>query len=138
MRPILTVFPIAVILCACASVDTQPMDDLSLEKRLQHTWSFHGVGSNHAIVDGETTYLPGGVMNLFGHTTQDGTVHTDLGSGTWYVKNGYLYYTLAKSNFSREIPNGFTSADKIVRVTETEFTYISSHNGRTITEHRIR
>src|SRR5207247_10759100 len=115
MRPILTVFPIAVILCACASVDTQPMDDLSLEKRLQHTWSFHGVGSNHTIVDGETTYLPGGVMNLFGHTRHNGTDHTDLGSGAWYVKNGYLYYTLVRSNYSRETQNRFTSMDKLRR-----------------------
>jgi hypothetical protein len=137
MKEPLLSFLIATIVAACATVDEQPTDDASLEKRIQHTWSSREV-TDHTIIDGQTAYLPGGVMNLFGHVNHNGTFIKVIGSGTWHIKNGYLFSTITTSNIPYIIPNGFTSADKIVRVTEKELTTVSSIDGSTETAHRIR
>jgi hypothetical protein len=129
---------IAAIIPGCTTTDKEPGEDVSLEQRLQHTWAFREAASNGVIIEGKTAYLPEGIMNLAGRVTQNGQSRPILASGTWRVKNGYLYYTITKSNVPSIIPNGFTSGDKIVRVTANELTYISSDNGKVVTEHRIK
>ena len=161
MKNHLLTFFIAASISGCATVHNERTDDASLEQRIQsHTWDYREPVSKELTIEGETTYLPGGIMNLFGHVKENGQVRsilapgtsgwrvangnekgqirTILASGTWHVKNGYLYYTITKSNVANMIPNGFTSGDKIVRVTQNELTYISSADGNTVTEHRIR
>jgi len=128
---------IAAIIPACTALETKSASDASPEQKLQHTWAYRESSKNLRI-EAKTAYLPGGVMNLAGHVSQNGQIKPVLASGTWHVKDGYLYYTITKSNLPSIIPNGFTSGDKIVRVTDSEFTYISSADGKTVTEHRIR
>lgn len=127
----------AMTLSACSSINTRSTDDLSLEQRLQHTWSYRE-SSPDVMVEGETTYLPDGVMNLHGHYRYKETTGAIIGSGTWHVKNGYLYFTVTKSNVARMIPNGFTSADKLVSVDDKELKFVDSATGRIVTERRIR
>jgi hypothetical protein len=135
MKHIILTLLVAAVISACASDVRGPSDDAALERRLQHTWA---TTPDDVVIDGETSYLPGGVMNLFGHVREDGKVRTILASGTWHISKGYLYYTMTKSNFANLIPNGFTSVDKIVRITDDEFTYIASADGKSETERRIR
>jgi len=119
----------------CATVADAPMDTASLTQRLQHTWALR---PDAVVADAETTYLPEGVMNIHGHFKHNGKTYTVVASGSWYVKDGYLYYSITHSNIPSMIPDGFSSADKIVRVTDREFTYISSADGRTTRERRTR
>jgi hypothetical protein len=137
MKIILSTLLIAVLVSACTSIGTQPMDDLSIQQRLQHTWSYRDAGPD-LVVEGETTYLPGGIMNVSGQYRHNKTTGIVVASGTWHVKNGYLYYTVTSSNVPGMIPKGFTSADKLVKVTDKELTYVSTADGETVTEHRIR
>jgi len=128
---------IGLTISACATLDKGTVNDASLEQLLQHTWAGREASAD-VVIEGETTYLPEGRVNMIGHLRQKGRIRTLNGSGTWHVKGGYLYWTVTKSNFADVIPNGFASADKIVRVTENEFTYVSSEDGKIKTEHRIR
>jgi hypothetical protein len=47
-------------------------------------------------------------------------------------------FDVTTSNIPYIIPNGFTSAEKIVRVTDKVLITVSPVDGSTVTEHRIR
>lgn len=100
-----------------------------------NTWA---TTPDNVVADGETTYLPEGVMNVFGHFKHGGKIHAFLASGRWYIKSGYLHYTITHSNLPSIIPDGFTSADKILRITDSQLIYTTSADGRTSTERRLR
>ena len=125
----------AMAMSGCATVGDDHIDDATLTQKLQHTWA--GVPDDIEI-DGETTYLPEGVWNMLGHFKHEGKIYTVLASGKWHVKDGYLHYSVTHSNLPSMVPDGFASADKIVRVTDSEFIYVSPADGRMTTEHRVR
>ena len=133
---VIFVMSLASMMSSCVSPRIAA-DDLALQQRLQHTWSYRHSNPQFSL-EGETTYLPGGVMNLFGRFRYGGQTRAIAGNGTWHVKNGYLYSTLTRSNASDILPNGFTSSDKILRVTDREFRYLSSATGKIVIERRVR
>ena len=118
-----------------ARVSEKP-NDLELEKKIIGTWQGQPVRAGDVIVEGKTIYLPGGRMNLAGRIIFPDGQRQVIGSGRWQVKEGYLHWTVETSNVSEMIPNGFSSADKIVSVTEAEFTYSSA--GQTKVDKRLR
>ena len=126
---------VAMAISGCASVGDDRVDDATLTQRLQHTWAAE---PDDVQIDGETTYLPEGVVNFLGHFRHDGKIYAVLGSGTWHVKDGYLHYTVTHSNLPSMVPDGFASADKIVSVTNSELIYVSAADGRKTIEHRVR
>ncbi len=135
MKPTILVLFASAMFAGCATDTAVRTDDAVLAQRIQHTWV---TAPDDLVVDGETTFLPGGVMNIFGHFKHGGKIHTVVGSGRWHIKDGYLHYTIYESNIPRILPDGFTSVDRIVRITDSQFTYISSADGKTTTERRLR
>lgn len=77
-------------------------------------------------------------MNISGLIKFQSKERRFIGSGTWEVRQGYLHYTLETSTISDLLPNGYASADKIVSVTEKEFAYVSSRNGQTKIDYRVK
>ena len=56
-------------------------------------------------------------------------------SGTWEIKNNYRHYKIESSNLEELIPRGYSSAEKVIEITEDEFVYISE--GQEMVEYRI-
>ena len=127
------VVAIASLLCAC-----EQSKDTKWEQSLLGTWQHTEAEPNGLIMDGQTTYLPSGRMNISGSIKFQGNERQIIGSGNWQVKKGYLHYTLEVSNVSDILPNGFASADKIVSVTDKEYTYVDTTSGQTKIEYRVK
>jgi len=112
--------------------------DAGLTRRIEGTWAGTESTPDGLVLRGETTYLPGGRMNLRGSILYGEATHPIIGSGTWQVRDGYLHYTLETSNVSDFLPDGYSSADQILKVTDTELIYRSSGSGKTKVEQRVR
>jgi len=66
-----------------------------------------------------------------------GEVRTLL-SGTWKIRDGHLHYTIESSNISELVPNGFSTENPILSVTDREFIYVNPNTGETNTALRVR
>jgi len=132
-----------ICLIAAALSSCGRSNDSKFEKQLYGTWQSEPMESKEAKLEGETRYVPGGRMTISGrivfrHALLPDEQRAITGSGQWHVKDGYLHYTLETSNISDILPNGFSSADKIIGITDTEFTYVDSSSGRTKVDRRLR
>jgi hypothetical protein len=83
------------LLAAC----DQSHDD-EWRQALVGTWQGIEADSTGVVIIGETTYIPGGRLNVRGRIKFEGDERQILASGTWEVKQGYLHYILESSNIS--------------------------------------
>ena len=112
-------------------------EDVGREKLLIGTW-FNTEAIEKGFVENKTVYLPDGLVNWFAVIKTSETNFPPLvGYGTWYIRKGFLYCTMEKSNVSYFVPDGFTSADQIISLTSNQFVHIRSQDSRKIIEHRI-
>lgn len=133
---------VAALLSACgpsasSSAPSSPAQDSKWQQALIGTWRHHEVDGEEEV-DGQTHYLPDGKMTMAGMIKSAGNARQVNGTGTWGVKEGHLHYKVETSSMPDLIPDGFTSADKIISVTDTEFTYIDADSGDTTVETRVK
>jgi hypothetical protein len=124
---------IALLFCGC-----QQDKDGSLSQALIGTWHCIQTNPDGLTIDRNVTFSPEGTMSMSGNYKFRGRVWLINASGTWHVKDGYFDYTVQTSNMPKLIPNGFSSADHIVSVTGTEYTYVDGQNGKTTVETRVK
>lgn len=114
----------------------QPSQNEIWERAIVGVWS-HASTYGDASVEGKTSYLPGGRMTVTGTLKyKDAEDQLINGSGKWHVKDGWLHYTMEVSTLPDILPNGYSSADKIIRVTDKELVYVND-DGETVTDFRV-
>lgn len=133
MKQWLLLVPTIVLLVGCDAIS-----DSNMEKALIGSWDNKKVTPEGIVFEGRTTFIKGGIQNFTGTATKNGESIPIVASGTWKVKDGQLHYTVDRSNIPQVIPNGFTSADKIVSVDDKESIYVDSHHQETIVETRVK
>ena len=118
------------------------------------TWGSKEVAQDDVVVETETTLLPGGRVNWQGelrvpvpstfyvprgvnHEVKNGRlVFYFTASGSWQVRDGYLYTRVESSTLPSLMPVGFSAAWKLREVNQKEMIYVSAANGRTRVEYR--
>jgi hypothetical protein len=70
-------------------------------------------------------------------TAQGQTVYIVM-AGLWEIKDGYFTVRITSSNIPQLIPSGYTSVNRIVTLTDEEWTYVDSLNGGSETAVRVR
>jgi hypothetical protein len=53
-------------------------------------------------------------------------------SGTWEIKDGYLYYKITSSNVPSLLPVGNLDANKIVNITDKDYSYIDQQGNQQV------
>jgi hypothetical protein len=139
---------VAVMMLACGSLfnkskekesDSSPTNnDAKYERLLIGTWREQYSNPDGSSLTGSTSYFSGGKMSMEGTITAGGKAVFITASGTWEVKDGYLNYTIKSSNVPNLIPVGFSSADKIKSITASEFTYVNSHDQKTVVAKKVK
>jgi len=129
------------------SADLPKNSDAESEKALIGAWDETRLYPDGSVLEGRRIFLEGGRLNMTGVYTEGKPTSrrrsrtkkaTLIASGTWKVKDGHLHYTIEKSNIPKAVPDGFTTADKIVKVTESEFVYHDSRLQRTLVATRVK
>jgi len=59
-------------------------------------------------------------------------------SGTWYIRDRMYYYEIRSSNVPLAYKEGFTAANKIVRVTDDAFVTIDGISGNQVSDPRVK
>ena len=131
--PITILITISLFLCGC-----EQHKDNSLSKALIGTWHAVETTPDGLSIERNVTYSQSGTMRMSGSIKFRGKTRAISGSGTWYVKEGNLHYTVQTSNLKKLIPDGFTSADKIINITDDIYTYVDGQRAKTVMETRVR
>jgi hypothetical protein len=112
--------------------------DRSWTRMLLGTWRHESILPSGIVVKGDTTYFEKGTWSTYGSIiSAQGEVRTLL-SGTWKIRDGHLHYTIESSNISELVPNGFSTENPILSVTDREFIYVNPNTGETNTALRVR
>ena len=84
-----------------------------------------------------TTYSPDG--SVTGTADVPGILSSTryVYTGSWEIKDGYLYETVTSSNDHSVVPVGLKSADKIVTLDNSNLIYISSTTGQRSSHTRV-
>ncbi len=122
---------------------TTPIKPLSIdskdsiyEKAIIGTWKDQEVTPEGEIYESTTTYAPNGQISMFGTISTQEETFPVVVSGTWMIKEGYLYTTVKSSNAPMILPVGFSSSDEIINITNKELRYIS--DGEITVEFRVK
>ena len=130
---------VVMLLLALASCSKRA--DAVLAKALIGTWSFNtywGTGPQKDSMYASTTYEPGGIMHCESRITTPEGERTVTGTGTWRVQDRHVVWTINTSTAPDILPIGLSSSDKIIRITETKFTYVDGATKTEETENRVR
>ena len=96
----------------------------------------HVSKSEGMTISGRTELKKDGTMTANGKITIDGKSTKVALEGTWKLNGDILEETVTKSNQPDLVPVGTVTKDKVLKVTDTEFTY-EDEEGEEITETRI-
>lgn len=139
---------IAILLPACGpstspsgsgSASATASQDAAWQKALVGKWKHHEIFKDEGTeVEGVTTYGADGKMSIEGVFRSEGNVRQVSATATWEVKDGQLHFEVLTSGVPDIVEVGYKSADKIIRVTDTEFTYIATETGDETTEQRVK
>ena len=124
---------LAVVLTLSALVGCSGSSDNSLRKKIVGTWT--STEPNIVFTNDQTTYFPNGKVLTIANKFF--SFEKIVVSGTWDVKDGYLNTRVEASNITN-YPNGLSTSDKILKVTDKELTYVDAFDGRTKVNRRIR
>ncbi|MFQ5755671.1 MAG: hypothetical protein ACE5H7_06185 [Acidiferrobacterales bacterium] len=113
-------------------------EDIRLERELVGTWEATTQTLEGATLHVQFTLLQGGKISWRGYTAYQGQKTPVILSGSWQVRRSYLQYTVESSNVPSVIPNGFTSANKILSVSDTELKHVDGLDGKTKIISRIK
>lgn len=101
-------------------------------------WRVRRFLDNGGYMDMQAAYLPTGLATWSGTVTAQGqTVYIAM-TGSWTIKDGYFTVKVVASNIPQLIPSGYTSVNRIVTLTDEEWTYVDSMNGGSETAVRVR
>lgn len=105
------------------------------QEKLIGKWK-HVSKSEGMTIAGRTELKKDGTMTANGKITIAGKSMKVALEGTWKLNGDILEETVTKSNLPELIPVGTVTKDKVLKVTDTEFTY-EDEEGEEITETRI-
>jgi hypothetical protein len=131
--------PLLPLLFAVASCTKRA--DAVYAKALIGTWSWStswGGGPMKDSMHGQTTYEEGGILRFESRIISAEGERNVSGTGTWRVENGHVLWTINTSSAPDILPTGLSASDKIIRVTETKYTYIDGATQTRETELRVR
>lgn len=121
MRGILTIVVFGFVLSACSR--TGSLTDVELANSLVGSWLDTEAYEGNVTLELRTNYHPGKTWDASGTLIQRGESADVIMSGSWKVEGGWLHTTCEASNIPDMIPNGYTSAVKILEVTEYSLAY---------------
>lgn len=148
-RPLrLLAIAIQITVCVFSSVAISNAEEKAPEKTSEKTkatsvdqekligkWK-HVSKSEGMTISGRTELKKDGTMTANGKITIDGKSTKVALEGTWKLNGDILEETVTKSSLPELIPVGTVTKDKVLKVTDTEFTY-EDEEGEEITETRI-
>ena len=105
------------------------------KEKLIGKWK-HVTKEEGLTIVGRTELKKDGTMTASGKFTVDGKSTKISLEGTWALNGDILEETVTKSSQPDLIPVGTVTKDKVLKVTETEFTY-EDEEGKEVTETRI-
>ena len=106
------------------------------QNKIVGTWKTDEVVSNGMVINETDTYLSDGKMTLKGTIKQGDKLTEFSGNGTWELKDRILTRTIRSSTIPDLIPNGTTSTQTIVSITDQSLTMRNSE-GKTTTDRRV-
>jgi hypothetical protein len=106
------------------------------QKKIVGTWKTDEVVSNGMVINETDTYSADGKLTLTGSIRKGDKLTEFSGNGTWELKNSILTRTILTSTIPELIPNGTTSVQTIVSVTDQSLTMRNSE-GKTTVDKRV-
>lgn len=114
------------------------VSDTLYRQKAVGTWRVRRFLDNGVYMDMQAAYLPNGMANWGGTVTAQGQTIYIAMTGSWEIKGGYFTVRVTASNIPQLIPSGYTSVNRIVTLTDDEWTYVDSLNGGSETAVRVR
>jgi len=126
---------------AKSEVPARSRQDVTNQNALVGTWRSTGrmdLPSGVSISSLRYTFSSGQTYTLTGSYRFLGISYPINVSGTWDVRDGFCRGEVKSSNVPIMVKEGFSWANKIVRVTDDEYVFINSLNNEQVRDPRIR
>ena len=115
------------------------LDDRESDKSLVGTWEVTDTKNGQIVFHGEETFRSDHSAEWrVSMKRKDGAMHPIFATGTWEVNGGLMICKALTTDTPDMIPVGHTTTDRVVRVTQDNFTYIELRNGQRQTYYRKR
>lgn len=113
-------------------MDVDLSDSRATSSLLLGSWSKFVVNPDTSAQEVQVSFLPGARYNLhIGFSLADGSMGENTFSGVWEYKDHHMYCTVEASSAPSILPIGYTSVDRILRVTEKELVIIDGNIDQT-------
>lgn len=115
--------------------DTRPQvesQDQTFAKKLIGTWESQKITDNIKYELQESFYPAKQFNGKATVTNADGESVYISYSGTWEIKDGYLYYKITSSNVPNLLPVGNLNANKIVNIGDKDYVYIDEQGNQQV------
>ena len=116
---------------------TEDSDNVYCQKILGN-WQVRKFLDTGAYFDVQTSYLSGGRAVWSGTMTHQGQTSYVTWIGTWEIKKGILYTRIESSSTPQLVRSGQTSTNKIISITDEEWTYMDPQTGERNTVVRVK
>lgn len=114
------------------------ISDTLYQQKATGTWRVQRYLDNGIYMDMQAVYLPNGLASWGGTVTAQRQTYYIVMTGFWEIKGGYLNIKITASNIPQIIPSGYYSANRIVVLNNSEWTYVDSQTGGSETAYRVR
>ena len=123
---------------ASEPVNFNAVSDTLYRQRAVGTWRVRTPLNNGSFMDMQAVYAPNGTAAWSGTVTAQGQTYYIAMTGSWGIESGYFTVRIAASNMPQLIQSGYTSVNKIVNLTDDQWTYVDTITGGSETATRVR
>jgi hypothetical protein len=114
------------------------VNDAFYRKKAVGNWLVRKQRDNGIDMEMLWAYSANGLLNCTGTITGQRQKYYIVMSGIWEIKDGHLNIKIDVSNIPEFVAPGDTSSYRIITLTDSEWTYVVTEDGKTETANRIR